>query len=126
MPSDVGEAVLARQGRELPADGPLDPAQVDHDGLAGDPFRVLLHPADDGPGRQGQQEEVAVGEVFIRQRPVNGPAQAGQRHGFTVDVRPPYGVERARLDAFRHGAADEPQADDPEVHAVLSMSCAAA
>ena len=76
MSSDVGEAVLARQRRELPADGPFDPAQVDHDGLAGNPFRVLLHPADDGPGRQSQQEEVAVGEGFIRQWPVDGPAQA--------------------------------------------------
>ena len=83
-------------------------AEVDHDGLAVNPLRVLLHPSDDGPGRQGQQEEVAVGEVFIRQGPVDGPTQAGQRHGFAVDVRPPYGVERARLDAFRHGATDEP------------------
>ena len=84
MAADVGEAVLLRHGGDTAHHHPLHAAQVHHDGALGDEGRVALHPFDGGSGTDGDEQDVALGDVLLRQRGVDGAAHPGQGHGLMV------------------------------------------
>ena len=106
--------------RSRPAMG-LHAAQVHHNGGFGDILRVVPDPLYGRAGADGNQNQIARPQVFLRQGAVHGPAHPGQGHGLLVQVRAPDGVGRPGLDALRHGPADEAQAHNADIHSILPI-----
>ncbi|MPN44301.1 hypothetical protein SDC9_191863 [bioreactor metagenome] len=116
MTADIGEAMFLGNGSDSADHRSLHAAQVYHYGGLCNFFRVGLHPFHRRAGTDGGQNQIALRELFVCQRPVDGAAETSQSHGLGVRVQPPYHVSRASLHAFCHGAADEAKANDSNVH----------
>lgn len=72
MAADVGKAPLPGNGGDGGDHRPLDAAQVYQNGGGGDEGSMGPDPLHRGGGADGHQNKVALGEVFVRQRGVNG------------------------------------------------------
>ena len=91
-------------------------AAVENHGVAADIRGVFLQPIDGGVWEEGDQNDIAFFEQGGRQQIVDGFDHFGaQLDGFdlvaTID-----GVLRVRFNRLRHGAADETETDDADVH----------
>ena len=123
MPAQEGEAVFFCQRKARRADTALDAAAVDHNGLFSKIWRKLPH-CFHGCGRiDGDQDQIALGDVLLGQLAVHCAAHAGKVQHAAVAFTSQHGPAGLMI-CLGKRAADQPQADDPDRHPIAASRTA--
>ena len=107
MAAHEGKSVPLCQREAAAADFPLDAAAVDDQRVRADRGCVFLQPGGAAVRIDGQQDQVALADVILRQRRVNRTGKLGERkHGFISYA----GVHGVSGDGIGSGEASANQA----------------
>ena len=120
MAAHEGNARKGRRAKERFAHAALDAGAVHHQRAGAEEVGVGEYVIHRIARVEGDDDQIAGSERFIGEARVDGAEQFRLQKRRFAYVRAQHRVARGALDALGHGAADETQTDDGDVHASAS------